>query len=267
MLVKCQTSHLRRAQQSLRSQLPHRFVSHRTHEILNVSREFVNVNIYEADPSIRRSVAAFTNSDPSTVELLHNHGALCGSRALIETGVLAERNRPVLRQFDTFGRRIDVVDFHPSYHELMSLAKEVGTASYGYVHENASPDSHVVRGVLSYLQGQVDPGHGCPITMTNAAIPVLSRIPGCADLVRKLRHQSYDPRDVPMSEKQSITAGMSMTEKQGGSDVRANTTMATPADGGKTGQGAGYYLTGHKVRYSGYSHFVALHPNSFPFLL
>ena len=224
-----------------------RSVSHRTHEIFNQSKSFVNVNIYDSDPSIKRSIAAFTKNDSSTIDMLHRHGKLCGSDHMIETGILAERNRPTLRQFDTFGHRIDVVDFHPSYHELMKLAKEVGTASYGYNNEASSEDSHVVRSALSYLQGQVDPGHGCPITMTNAAIPVLARIPGCEDLVKKLCHQSYDPRDVPMSEKISITAGMSMTEKQGGSDVRANTTMATPVDSSKKGQGNGYYLTGHKV--------------------
>jgi putative acyl-CoA dehydrogenase len=98
------------------------------------------------------------------------------------------------------------------------------------------------------MENQLEPGHCCPIVMTSAAIPVLRRAPGNIDTsyVKKLKCQQYDSRDIPMSEKASVTAGMSMTEKQGGSDVRANTTLAQPLEHGRTGPGAAYLLQGHK---------------------
>jgi len=222
-----------------------------THEVFNQSTPLTNYNLFTSDPALLRGLKHFGNGlldgcNILSYNLLKSYGAKCGSSEMIEQANLAEKHRPQLRQFDTFGRRIDVVDFHPAYHHLMRHGREVGVASYGYNNEKRDPDSHSTRAALLYLQNQVDPGVCCPLVMTNAAIPVLRNVPGCEELVEKLCHQGYDPRDVPISEKISITAGMSMTEKQGGSDVRANTTMAIPVTAGRAGEGSPYRLTGHK---------------------
>jgi putative acyl-CoA dehydrogenase len=124
-----------------------------------------------------------------------------------------EKNRPTLRQFDHYGRRIDVADYHDSYHTLMNHGLENGCAAHGFKHNTAG--SHVTRAALIYLENQIEAGHCCPIVMTAAAIPVLKRVPGFETHVQKLLSHKYDPRDVPMSEKEGITMGMSMTEKQG----------------------------------------------------
>lgn len=224
----------------------------KTHDVINQSKLLLNYNMFKSDPALLRGLRAFgkgilDGNRISCFNMLNSYGKECGSEGMIETANLAEKNRPILRQFDTFGNRIDVVDFHPSYHKLMDSGKSVGVASYGYNNESSKPDAHITRAALLYMQNQVEPGVCCPLVMTNAAIPVLRRVPGCEEYVKKLCHQSYDPRNVPMEEKLGVTAGMSMTEKQGGSDVRANTTIAIPADETAQGEGNGYYLTGHKV--------------------
>lgn len=232
------------------STITSKFQPHQTHQIKNQSKQLINFNVYESDKSLKRSVKNLTNEKNHQLieNYLFEHGKICGSESMIEHGILAEKNIPLLKQFDVFGNRIDVIDFHPSYHILMKLAKERGMTSYGYNNEDKYEDSHVVRSMIGYIQGQMDQGHGCPITMTNAAIPVLKKLTNYFNLnyVNKLCHPSYDPRNVPIQEKLSITAGMSMTEKQGGSDVRSNTTIAIPNDNNKLGDGNIYFLTGHK---------------------
>ena len=219
----------------------------KTHEVLNQSRSLMGYNMYLSDTALLRSMQHFGKSP--NYDVLSNYGIKCGSEKIIETAILAEKNKPTLRQFDNFGRRIDVIDFHPAYHTLMKEGKEVGVANYGYCHEYEHGDSHIIRSALLYMQNQVDPGVCCPLVMTNAAIAVLKNVKGCEMYVQKLSVQSYDNRNIPIELKTSITAGMSMTEKQGGSDVRANTTQAIPCDPGKVGSGAEYLLTGHKVNY------------------
>ena len=175
---------------------------------------------------------------------LNEYGKLCGSAESVKHAILAERNKPVLQQFDVHGRRIDVIDFHESYHFLMSQGLKNGVSALG--HADNTKGSHIARAALIYMENQLEPGHCCPLVMTTAAVPPLKKW-NMTDLVDKLCTMNYDPRDVPMEEKTAITAGMSMTEKQGGSDVRANTTMARPALDGKTGHAEAYHLTGHKV--------------------
>ena len=128
----------------------------------------------------------------------------------------------------------------------MTKGLSAGAATYGYNHTESG--SHVTRGGLIYLQNQLEPGHCCPIVMTAAAVPVLRKSPGCSEWLTKTLNQHYDHRNVPIQEKAATTLGMSMTEKQGGSDVRANTTIAKPIHASKTEPGSGYLLTGHKVR-------------------
>ena len=133
--------------------------------------------------------------------------------------------------------------FHPAYHELMRSAIEEGIPSAPWTDPREG--AHVARAARFYMQSQVEAGHGCPITMTFAAVPCLKLQPDlAADWLPKITARVYDPRNVPASEKQGLTIGMAMTEKQGGSDVRANTTRAIPV--GPGGPGQAYELVGHK---------------------
>jgi putative acyl-CoA dehydrogenase len=155
----------------------------------------------------------------------------------------AHRDKPRLRTHDRFGTRIDRVEFHPNYHALMQAAIEHGVAGLSW--RDPTPGAHVARAALSYLHHQVEPGTSCPLTMTHAAVPALRREPALAEWADKAAAPQYDPREVPIGDKAGVTVGMGMTEKQGGSDVRANTTRATPLsiDGE-------YALTGHKWFFS-----------------
>ncbi len=172
---------------------------------------------------------------------LATYGALAGDE-LYRVGFDANRDRPRLRTHDRHGHRIDSVEFHPAYHRLMEAAKAHGVAGLSW-HEPV-PGAHVARAALSYLHHQAEAGTSCPLTMTHAAVPVLQREPALHEWATKAAAPHYDPRDVPIADKAGITLGMGMTEKQGGSDVRANTTTATPnADGS-------HALVGHKWFFS-----------------
>lgn len=215
---------------------------HVTHKVFNQGIPLINFNLYQSDPVLQHWIQNnLTNK--SYIPTFEQYGQKLGTEENIQRCLLAEKNIPTLRQFDTYGNRIDVVDFHPTYHEIMKQGLENGTASFGFAHQ-AEKESHIARSILYYLETQSEAGHCCPITMTFAAIPTLLPDPNSKILVEKLTTPGYDPRNVPISEKIAITSGMSMTEKQGGSDVRANTTFAKPIN--QKGQGAGYLLTGHK---------------------
>src|SRR5688500_744457 len=175
------------------------------------------------------------------------YGALAGD-ALYRLGFDAHRDKPRLRTHDRFGARIDRVEFHPSYHALMQAAIEHGVAGLSW--SQPQPGAHVARAALSYLHHQVEPGTSCPLTMTHAAVPVLQREPALAEWARKAAAPHYDPREVPIADKAGITLGMGMTEKQGGSDVRANMTTATPLAGEGGASDGHYALVGHKWFFS-----------------
>ncbi|MGQ4659727.1 acyl-CoA dehydrogenase family protein [Lysobacter sp. F6437] len=211
-----------------------------THSVENQPPDFAPRDLWEDDIVLREAMQR--EGAGEFAGRVATYGALAGS-VLYELSFDAHRDRPRLRSHDAHGHRIDRVEFHPSYHALMQAAIEHGVAGLSW-HEPA-PGAHVARAALSYLHHQVEPGTSCPLTMTHAAVPVLRREPGLADWADKAAVPHYDPREVPIADKRGVTLGMGMTEKQGGSDVRANTTTATPlADDGE------YSLVGHKWFFS-----------------
>ncbi|MGB7143677.1 acyl-CoA dehydrogenase family protein, partial [Mycobacterium sp.] len=165
-------------------------------------------------------------------------GAISGSKQTQRWGELANRNRPILRTHDRYGHRVDEVEFDPAYHELMQVAIEHGLHAAPWADDR--PGAHVVRAAKTSVW-TAEPGHMCPISMTYAVVPALRFNPELAAVYEPLlTSREYDPELKLATTKPGITAGMSMTEKQGGSDVRAGTTQATRnADGT-------YSLTGHK---------------------
>jgi putative acyl-CoA dehydrogenase len=212
-----------------------------THEVFNVGRELVDFNPYLQDSALREAVqregAAWAQ------EALTHFGALTGSADYIALGVQANQHPPELDTHDRFGRRIDLVRYHPAYHRLMKTAVEHGLHASPW--SDPRPGAHVARAAHSYLQSQVEAGHGCPVTMTFAAIPALRCTPELARAWEpKITARIYDPRNLPDAKKAGLTIGMAMTEKQGGSDVRANSTRAFAL--GAEGPGAAYELVGHK---------------------
>jgi len=170
---------------------------------------------------------------------LHRVGLLAGTAEAQGWGEQANRFEPVLRTHDRYGYRIDEVEFHPSWHRLMATAVAEGLA--GAAWADPRPGAHVARAATSYTWGQVEAGHGCPISMTYAVVPALRRQSDLAAAYEPLlTSRVYDPGLRTPSSKRGLLAGMGMTEKQGGSDVRVNSTTATPAGDGS------WLLTGHK---------------------
>ncbi len=210
-----------------------------THTVENQVPELAGFNAFALDAALREGLAR--EGAEWAVERVSAYGELAGGE-LISLGIEANRDRPRLRTHDRFGHRIDRAEFHPAYHRLMQLGIEHGVA--GLAWREPRPGAHVARAALSYLHHQAEQGTSCPLTMTYAGQAVLAQVPALAALAGKACAPLYDPRDVPMAEKAGITLGMGMTEKQGGSDVRANSTRAEAV-----GEGA-YALTGHKWFFS-----------------
>lgn len=161
---------------------------------------------------------------------------------VLETARKAQRHTPELRPLDRLGREVFDVDFHPSYHDLMSLAFGSGVHSLAWTAEE--PGAHSARAVLSYLWNQVDGSTACPTGMAYASIPILRSRPELAPWAEKVVVEGYDPADVPVTAKSAATIGYFMTEKHGGSDLRANVTVARPV--GRRGPGETYLVNGHK---------------------
>jgi putative acyl-CoA dehydrogenase len=213
----------------------------RTHEVTNQAPPLVDYNVFEADrtlvEAVRREGADWAEQRISKV------GALGGAGQTIELGRLANENPPKLRSHDRFGNRVDEVEFHPAWHELLGMA--VANELHSLPWRQPGVGAHVARGAAFMCFSQAEAGVGCPISMTYSVIPALRHQPEIAEEWEpRFLSDSYDPRNVPASEKPGALAGMGMTEKQGGSDVRANTTVARPLNVG--GPGAEYEITGHK---------------------
>ncbi len=216
-----------------------------THEVTNQVPELHDYNIFTTDialaDGVRREQADWHR------ENLIRFGAELGSEEVLRLGDLANRHVPELNTHDRLGNRIDRVEFHPSWHELLRLLRREGLHALPWMQPRAG--AHVARAAGYFMQSQVEAGSLCPTTMTFAAIPVLqNELALFAELQPKLFSCVHDPRDLPIAQKHSMLIGMGMTEKQGGSDVRANTTAARPLNG--EGRGAAYALTGHKWFFS-----------------
>jgi putative acyl-CoA dehydrogenase len=212
-----------------------------THRISNQATPLEDYNLFEIDRPLQEALAR--NGADWSKSLLQAFGRELGLATTIEHGRLANRNKPELKTFDRFGFRIDEVDFHPSYHHMMALGMQYGVHSVAWKTDDQG--GHVTHTALEYLLGQVENGVCCPLTMTYAVVPALKNNTELAErFLPKLLSNAYDPRCIPIDEKDSMTMGMAMTEKQGGSDVRANTTRAVVAD--KSAWGQAWHLTGHK---------------------
>ncbi|MGE5512677.1 MAG: isovaleryl-CoA dehydrogenase [Bacteroidota bacterium] len=223
--------------------------SARNLEVTNQSPPFEGTNLFTTDRPLREAV--IREGGEAAITGLSAFGAKCGSAEAAQQSRLANEFPPRLKAFDRQGRRLDVVEFHPAYHALMATSCAEGLHSKVWQHlasgGSGKPASGigVVRAAGFYMAAQMEAGHCCPITMTNAAVPTLLLQPElAAEWLPRILSRTYDPAFRPASEKAGVTIGMGMTEKQGGTDVRANTTSAVPAGAG--GPGAEYIITGHK---------------------
>ena len=211
-----------------------------THEVFNQSSPFEDVDLFSSDRPLVEAVAVFGGA--GAAKELSEFGKHWGSAAMAARGRAANENTPKLRTFDSRGNRRDEVEFHPAYHELMAHSAHAGVHNSTWTAEGkpAGGAAEVVRAARFYVASQVETGHLCPITMTRASVGALASQP---DLLAKtmpvIAMRSYDPSFAPWWSKRGMTLGMGMTEKQGGTDVRANMTRAErTADG--------YRITGHK---------------------
>jgi putative acyl-CoA dehydrogenase len=220
-----------------------------THEVLNQSPPFEDVNLFTSDRPLLEAVTR--EGADQAAKRLTVFGAQCGSAEAFARGRLANENTPKLRSFDSKGRRLDTVEFHPAYHECMEMSVREGLHCSAWDHLGTpgavpAPGANVARSAGTYMAIQMEAGHQCPITMTNAAVPALMVEPGLAKAwLPRILSRTYDRSFKPAARKRGVTIGMGMTEKQGGTDVRANSTTAAPA-AGSGGPGAEYLVTGHK---------------------
>ncbi|MFY2822988.1 acyl-CoA dehydrogenase family protein [Ruegeria sp. MALMAid1280] len=204
-----------------------------THEVLNQPPARGDYDLWASDPVLRNAVGfAAGRSAP-----MEAYGKLLGRAETRKLGRDANRHPPELKLFDSGGRRLDEVRFHPAYHQMMQISQSAGYAALPW---DGQPGGHTTHAAMNYMASQIEPGHCCPLTMTYAAFPVLAANPDLAEIWQpRLTARIYDPAARPVSEKSSATLGMAMTEKQGGSDLRANTTTATR-------DGDHWRLRGHK---------------------
>lgn len=213
-----------------------------THEVFNQAPSLEGYNLYLSDPVLDTAVAR--EGGKGSRDTLVDFGATAGSPQYYRWSFEANRNDPRLVTHDRFGHRVDKVDFHPAWHALVE--KAVGNGHHSLPWEEDAPEgAHVVRAGLTYMSGQIESGHNCPISMTYSVIPALKTTPEVAERwVPGIVSRKYDQSFRPAPEKSGLLMGMGMTEKQGGSDVRANTTFAEPLANG--GPGTEYRVTGHK---------------------
>lgn len=217
-----------------------------THEVFNQPEPLVDYNLFDTNRPLRDALKF--NAPTLQTTQLHELGATLGSAGMQAHARLANVHTPELHTHDRFGRRIDEVEFHPSYHALMSAA--VGAGLHGTPWTGTSASPHVLRAAGFMLFTELEPSMLCPISMTYAVTPALRGNAAVhADWAPKLGSLWYDPALKPFGDKPGVTMGMGMTEKQGGSDVRANTSQAV-REGGSDAWGERYAITGHKWFFS-----------------
>jgi putative acyl-CoA dehydrogenase len=224
-----------------------------THEVFNQAPPFENVNLFTCDPALMEAVGR--EGAGWAADGLRELGARLGSAATLDLARQANVNGPRLVNFDRGGRRIDEVEFHPSWHQLMSMLIEAGAHASPW--DSGRPGAQVARAAQYLLFGQVENGSQCPVTMTYASVAALRQAGPVADKwLPKILSRQYDPRSLPIEQKRGALIGMGMTEKQGGTDVRANTTRAEPMEAsaarerfGAEGEGA-WRIVGHKWFFS-----------------
>jgi putative acyl-CoA dehydrogenase len=209
----------------------------RTHEVTNQPPPLTAYNVFAADAALVEAVDR--EGAGWAVGELHELGEKAGSPEAQELGRLANTYTPVLRTHDRYGNRVDIVEYHPAYHELMRTS--IGHGLHAAPWSDGRPGAHVARAAKVITWYQVDGGHVCPTSMTYSVLPALRHNEAlAAEWEPRIVSRTYDPADRPATEKAGATCGMAMTEKQGGSDVRANSTVARPSDDGA------FLLTGHK---------------------
>jgi len=228
---------------------PQRTVPGATHLVLNQVEDLVDVDAFDGD-----TVASFALAEYGAgwaVQRARSLAAVVWGADAQYAARLSHRNPPELRVVDRTGRRLDAVEFHPAYHQLMDTAYTAGVHALPWAPDAvaAGAGGHVARAVLSYLWNQLDGGTACPTGMTYAAVPILQDAPGLQGWAEKAAALAYDPTFAPVETKTGVHIGFAMTEKQGGSDLRANQTTAVP-ESGRRGPGQAYLLTGHKWFFS-----------------
>jgi putative acyl-CoA dehydrogenase len=224
-----------------------------THEVFNQASPFADVNLFDCDPALQEALKR--EGAGWALPSLSRLGAMLGAADILDLGRQANANPPKLVNFDRNGRRIDEVEFHPAWHELMALM--IGAGVHASPWDSGQPGAQVARAAQFLLFGQVENGAQCPVTMTYASVPALRQAGAlAAEWLPKILSREYDPRSLPIGQKRGALIGMGMTEKQGGTDVRANTTRAElldPAEAqrrfGEGGAGA-YRIVGHKWFFS-----------------
>ncbi|MCK0511712.1 isovaleryl-CoA dehydrogenase [Aromatoleum buckelii] len=215
----------------------------RTHEVFNQVPVLSDWNLFDTDIALREAVVR--EGAGWHAEALHGQGEVLGSADTQRLAELVDRHVPELVAYDRCGRRIDDVDFHPAWSRLLAMLYADGVHSSAWFEPR--PGAHVARAASFFLHGQAEAGSLCPVTMTFASIPVLRRESALfGALADKFRSRDYDGRDVPLADKRSVMIGMGMTEKQGGSDLRGNTTEARPLAAGSRD----HLLIGHKWFFS-----------------
>ncbi|MBW8874088.1 MAG: acyl-CoA dehydrogenase family protein [Acidobacteria bacterium] len=211
-----------------------------THTVFNQPPPFEDVNLFTTDPALAEALRR--EGGEWAQERARAFGEIAGRRETIAWGFQANEHPPVLKAFDRAGWRLDEVEYHPAWHSLLALGVEHGLHALPW--REPRPGAHVARAAMFMLLAEVEAGVGCPLSMTYSAVPALRHQPElAAEWEPRLTSTVHDPRLIPAGEKAGALCGMAMTEKQGGSDVRANTTQARPLGAGNRGE---YELTGHK---------------------
>lgn len=220
-----------------------------THQVANQVAPLEDYSLYDTDPVLREAVAR--EGAGAWQDELREHGAWLGRAQTLQAAELANRHGPILHAYDHAGHRVDRIEFHPAWAQLMG-----GIVARG-LHSNAwlrrKPGAQAARAAAYLMQGQAEAGTLCPTTMTHAAVPLLMREPAgdldyARDWLPALYAREFDGADAPLARKRGALIGMGLTEKQGGSDLRAVATSAAPVGAG--GRGRAYLLTGHKWFFS-----------------